>query len=75
MDWLTFWMDHKQLLDTNPENFANPVNSPDTYRNMIDDLAPLLVEKIEALKKKIGPDYAHIISKRSAQYSDRFYNG
>lgn len=63
MDWLTFWMDHKQLLDTNPENFANPLNSPDTHRNMIDDLAPLLVEKIEALKKKIGPGYAYIISK------------
>ena len=63
MHWLTFWMDHKQLLDTNPENFANPLNSPDTHRNMIDDLSRLLLEKIEALKDKIAPSDASIITK------------
>ena len=62
--WLTFWReDLKQLQDTNPEDFTNPLNSPDTYRNMIDDLAPLLLEKIEALKDKIAPSDASIITK------------
>ena len=63
MHWLTFWMDHKQLLDTNPENFANPLNSPNTYRNMIDDLSPLLLEKIElALKNRFAPSDASILA-------------
>ena len=52
---LTSSMEYKQL-DTNPEIFTTPLNSPDTYKSMIAGMSSLIREQIaEALRNRFAP--------------------